>query len=100
MAQEDFTKGDMDSLFAFACDNKSQETQSWNETQLRQLTESVLRHEENWEAVAADLGESAEDCILRFLEMPMTEAIFAKKHTPAQKSGAGELTVLMDTSNP
>lgn len=64
------------------------------------MTESVLRNEENWEAVSADMGESMEECVLRFLAIPMTEAIFAKQNTVKTSQGVGELSVMMDTSNP
>ena len=80
---------------------------------MEQLIEAVAKYEDDWESISKVMfsgAKTVESCILKFLELPITEGLIAKVQQKAKPDRLSEKvnylskqtvpSVFMDTSNP
>lgn len=76
---------------------------------MEKLVDAITEHQNDWIAISTELNKPAEQCVIKFLEMPITENIMTKLqsyNSSAEKDENQQLvkqsypSVLMDTSNP
>jgi hypothetical protein len=58
-----------------------EETIEWTEEDIEKLVDLVNEHQNDWTIISTELGKPAEQCVIKFLEMPITENIMAKLST-------------------
>jgi hypothetical protein len=42
------------------------------------LVDLINEHQNDWNTIATEIGKPAEQCVIKFLEMPITENMMAK----------------------
>lgn len=53
----------------------------WNEEELERLVDGIAEHQNDWEAISKEVFDelkSPEQCVQKFLELPITENMMAK----------------------
>jgi len=102
-------------------DIDGQEDKEWTNLDIEQLVEGISEHQNDWDRICQEPlnGKfTTEQCVLKFLELPLTENMLAKIsgnqqqnvqsiRNQADAAGQSQIlskqacpSVLMDTSNP
>tara|TARA_B110000977_G_scaffold21238_1_gene25450 strand:+ start:95 stop:466 length:372 start_codon:yes stop_codon:yes gene_type:complete len=60
-------------------DSETEDDESWTDQETLALLEAAERHGEDWRAVAARVGtKSAEQCVIRFVRLPVEDGFLAQ----------------------
>lgn len=115
LSEHDFEKASLKSMLTMpefetpVANEASDSAVEWTQEEIVQLVDAVVEHQNDWEAITQQLPhKTAEQCVLKFLELPLTENMMSKFYaSSAAKSVSNQQlskqscpSVLMDTSNP
>jgi hypothetical protein len=59
-------------------EEEEEDLEEWTEQDMEKLVDAVTEHQNDWITISTEMGKPAEQCVVKFLEMPITDNIMAK----------------------
>lgn len=98
LSEHDFERASLKSMLSMPEFEKPQASETndlaveWTQDEVVQLVDAVAEHQNDWEAITQYVPhKTAEQCVLKFLELPLTENMMSKMHvSSAAKSESNQ----------